>query len=182
MKLVTYTAKPKGVTLLELMTVLAIVAIISQLTLSYYPDFLANNRADNQVHKLLRTLNLSRLYAIENNTFVTICAMESSTCLKGHWQRGFSAFVDNNKSLSVDGDERVLVTFSHQHSADRLKYPRNAITFRPDGTINGFNNGTFTYCPNYKQGELAGHALSVSQTGRIRVKSTQKCLMAGSKN
>jgi len=176
MKLVTYKTKSPGTTLLEIMVILAIVAIISQLTLWFYPNFLAKNRADNQIHKILRTLNYSRIYAIENNTFVTICTMQEKVCRKGQWQRGFSAFIDSNKSLSLDNDDKILVTFSQIHNSDKLKYPRQSITFRPDGTLNGFNNGTFTYCPNYKHAELSGHALSVSQTGRVRVKSTDKCL------
>lgn len=176
MKWLTLKTNSMGTTLLDLMVALAIAAIIFQLTLTFYPSFLANNRADNQAHKLLRTLNYSRLYAIENNTFVTVCAIKENTCLIDQWQYGFSAFVDNNKSLSIDNGERVLITFSQNHNADQLKYPRDTITFRPDGTINGLNNGTFTYCPNYKQAELAGHALTVSQTGRIRLKSTSKCL------
>ena len=76
---------------------------------------------------------------------------------------------------SLDDDELLLSTFEEIHEADSLKYPRSAITFRPDGSLNGFQNGTFIYCPNSNKANLEGLALSVSQTGRIRIKSTDKC-------
>ncbi|MGB2707488.1 MAG: pilus assembly protein, partial [Pseudoalteromonas nigrifaciens] len=63
----------------------------------------------------------------------------------------------------------------HTHEFDSLEYPREALTFRPDGSLNGFQNGTFIYCPNSDKANLEGLALSVSQTGRIRIKSTDKC-------
>ncbi|MEM7148324.1 MAG: pilus assembly protein, partial [Pseudomonadota bacterium] len=31
------------------------------------------------------------------------------------------------------------------------------------------------YCPNNEKASLEGLALSISQTGRIRIKSTNKC-------
>ena len=116
-------SKNKGVTLLELMVSIAVVSVISQLSMWFYPDFLAKNRLDNHVNLLHRNINYGRLYAIENGTYVTLCA----------------------------------------------------ITFRPDGSLNGFQNGTFIYCPNSNKANLEGLALSVSQTGRIRIKSTDKC-------
>ena len=69
----------------------------------------------------------------------------------------------------------MLSTFEHTHEFDSLEYPREALTFRPDGSLNGFQNGTFIYCPNSDKANLKGLALSVSQTGRIRIKSTDKC-------
>jgi type IV fimbrial biogenesis protein FimT len=86
-----------------------------------------------------------------------------------------SLFIDNDKSTSLDDDERLISTFEHTHPSDSLEYPRDAITFRPDGSLNGFQNGTFIYCPNNEKASLEGLALSISQTGRIRIKSTNKC-------
>ncbi|GAA58885.1 hypothetical protein P20652_0744 [Pseudoalteromonas sp. BSi20652] len=167
-------SKSKGITVLELMTTLAIVSIISQLSMWYYPDFLAKNRLDNHVTLLHRTINYGRLYAIENGTYVTLCSLESGKCSKDEWEGQMSLFIDKDKSTTLDDDELLLSTFEKVHEADTLEYPRNAITFRPDGSLNGFQNGTFIYCPNNKA-NLEGLALSISQTGRIRIKSTDKC-------
>jgi len=167
--------KNKGTTLLELMISLAVVSVISQLSMWFYPDFLANNRLDNHVNLLHRNINYGRLYAIENATYVTLCTLKDNQCSKDEWAGKMSLFIDIDKSTTLDDDELLLSTFEEVHDADSLEYPRSAITFRPDGSLNGFQNGTFIYCPNNDKANLEGLALSVSQTGRIRIKSTDKC-------
>lgn len=175
MKLIISVHKNDGVTLVELLITISVIAILSQLSLWFVPDFLALNRADNQVNLLHRNINLARLYAIEHGSYVTLCALKDKQCLDGEWHTGVSLFTDNDKSTSLDNDERLISTFEHTHPSDSLEYPRTAITFRPDGSLNGFQNGTFIYCPNNEKASLEGLALSISQTGRIRIKSTNKC-------
>ena len=167
--------KNKGVTLVTLMVTVAVVSIVSQLSMWFYPDFLARNRLNNHINLLYRNINYGRLYAIENNTYVTLCALKKNNCLKDEWQGQMSLFIDRDKSTTLDVDEVLLSTFEKIHEADSLEYPRSALTFRPDGSLNGFQNGTFIYCPNSDKANLEGLALSVSQTGRIRIKSTDKC-------
>ena len=78
-------SKSKGITLLELMITLAVVSIISQISMWYYPDFLAKNRLENHVSLLHRTINYGRLYAIENATYVTLCSLDEGECSKDEW-------------------------------------------------------------------------------------------------
>lgn len=163
-----------GFTLIELMVTLIIVTIISQIALWYSSDFLAQNRLENHINLLHKHINYGRLYAIENATYVTLCGLRDNQCEPEQWHTQLSLFIDKDKSTTLDDDELVLSTFEKVHEADSLDYPRNAITFRPDGTLNGFQNGTFIYCPNNKA-NIEGLALSVSQTGRIRIKSTDEC-------
>ncbi|ALQ07581.1 MULTISPECIES: GspH/FimT family pseudopilin [Pseudoalteromonas] len=175
MRFKTRSNKILGIILIELMVALSIIAIISQLSIWFFSDFLALNRADNQVNLLHRNINYARLYAIENSTYVTLCTLKEKECVKDDWDGRISLFIDNDKSTTLNNDELLLSTFEHTHDADSLKYPRDAITFRPDGSLNGFQNGTFIYCPNSDKANLEGLALSVSQTGRIRIKSTDIC-------
>ena len=167
--------KNKGLTLIALIVTVAIVSIISQLLFWFYPDFLAKNRLNNHINLLYRNINYGRLYAIENDTYVTLCALKKSKCIKDEWQGQVSLFIDKDKSTTLDDDELLLSIFEKVNEADSLEYPRSAITFRPDGSLNGFQNGTFIYCPNSDKANLEGLALSVSQTGRVRIKSTDKC-------
>lgn len=175
MKLPLYFSTHHGTTLLELLVSLAIVAIVGQISLSYLPNFLALNRVSNQVSLLHKNINYARLYAIEKNSYVTLCALKSNKCTLDDWHNQLAIFVDNDKSTSLGDDEQLISTFEHTNEADTLTYPRDAITFRPDGTLNGFQNGTFIYCPNNEKASLEGLALSISQTGRIRIKSTNQC-------
>ena len=148
-----------GFTLIELMVAIVVFVIVAQISLWFFADFLAKNRADNQISLLPRHINFARL----------------KQCSEGEWHTGVSLFIDNDRSTSLDDDELLISTFEYTHNADTLEYPRTAITFRPDGSLNGFQNGTFVYCPNTDKASLEGLALSISQTGRIRIKSTNKC-------
>jgi type IV fimbrial biogenesis protein FimT len=175
MKLITPNTHPLGFTFLEMLITLSITMILIGVSFTFFPDFLANNRVSNQMGLLHRTINLSRLYAINNSNFVTLCSLKNNTCEKDEWVQSISAFIDNDKSKTLNNNEKIIFTFSHTHTSDSLYYPRTAITFRPDGSLNALNNGTFIYCPNYKKASLEGLAITVSQTGRVRVKSTSKC-------
>lgn len=175
MKLPICISTQCGTTLLELLVSISIMAIVSQISLSFLPNFLALNRANNQISLLHRHITYARLYAIENNSYVTLCALEANECINSNWHNQLSIFVDKDKSATLNNDDKIINIFEHTHNADTLEYPRNAITFRPDGTLNGFQNGTFVYCPNSEESALEGVALSVSQTGRIRIRSTDKC-------
>ena len=85
MKLIISAHKNGGVTLLELLVTISVIAILSQLSLWFFPDFLALNRADNQINLLHRNINYARLYAIENNSYVTLCALKNNECLEDDW-------------------------------------------------------------------------------------------------
>jgi len=163
----------RGMTLIELMIAIAIVLITSQISMSFLPDLLARNRIDNKINLLYRYINSARLYAIEKQTYVSICALKNNQCVEGEWHNQLSLFIDPNKSASMDSDDVLLSTFNSIPITDTLQYPRIAITFQPDGSLNGLQNGTFTYCSN--RSNIEGRALSVSQVGRIRIKSTTQC-------
>ncbi|HCP97775.1 MAG TPA: pilus assembly protein [Pseudoalteromonas sp.] len=175
MRLNTGCHPHSGFTLIELMVAIVVFVIVAQISLWFFADFLAKNRADNQISLLHRNINFARLYAIEHDSYVTLCALKDKQCSEGEWHTGVSLFIDNDRSTSLDDDELLISTFEYTHNADTLEYPRTAITFRPDGSLNGFQNGTFVYCPNSDKASLEGLALSISQTGRIRIKSTNKC-------
>lgn len=175
MKLKTGFHQQSGFTLIELMVAITIFVIVAQISVWFFADFLAKNRANNQISLLHRNINFARLYAIEHDSYVTLCALKDKECLEDEWHNGVSLFIDNDRSTSLTNDELIISTFEYSHEADTLEYPRTAITFRPDGSLNGFQNGTFVYCPNSDDSSLEGLALTISQTGRIRIKSTNKC-------
>ena len=55
--------------------------------------------------------------------------------------------------------------------SDSLTYPRNAITYRADASIAGFQSGSFVYCIKDKP-EILGKRITVSQAGRYRTRDT----------
>ncbi|MEM5550022.1 pilus assembly protein [Pseudoalteromonas sp. NEC-BIFX-2020_002] len=164
-----------GTSLIEMMTTLALLAIICHLALFHFQPLLVKNRLDNHTAKVNRALGLSRLNAIAYNSNITLCGLANNKCDQQLWHKEITVFTDSNDIGVLDGTDTALFTIESTHQQDMLTYPRRSVTFRNDGTPMGFNNGTFIFCPEYKKANLDGLAISVSYTGRIRTKDTKKC-------
>ena len=165
----------KGTTLVETMVALSIMSVMCHFILFNYQPLLINNRLDNHIAKVNRAINLSRLNAISYSANVTLCALKNNQCYNDNWHKQLTVFTDTNELGVFDGNDQTLFYIEPTHPQDMLTYPRPFITFRYDGTPMGLHNGTFTYCPAYKEASFAGLAISISYTGRPKVKSTSKC-------
>ena len=169
------TAPHLGTTLIETMVILCILSIIGHFALFNYQPLLVNNRLENHTHKLNRAIGLARLNAMSRSANITLCALKNNQCNKDSWNKQLTVFTDH-KDLGVfnDGDT-ALFHIESTHQQDMLTYPRPFVTFRFDGTPKGFHNGTFIYCPEYKKASHPGLAISISYTGRTKIKNTMKC-------
>lgn len=164
-----------GTTLIESMVVLSILSLLLHFVLFEFQPMLAKNRLDNHTHLLKRTLGIGRHNAMQFNSYTTVCALVNNRCSQQGWHKTISVFIDSGEIGVLDNNDRVIYEIEQINHQDMLTYPRRSVTFRPDGTPMGFNNGTFVYCPEYKRASLTGLAISVSYTGRTRLKQTDKC-------
>ncbi|CAM3815717.1 MULTISPECIES: GspH/FimT family pseudopilin [Pseudoalteromonas] len=175
MRKTTLSSPHSGTTLIEIMVIVSILAILANLALFHLHPFFAQIRLENYGHLIKRTLSLARTNAISLNSQITVCSLASSVCDSSRWHQGLTVFVDKDEvGVFGDNDTVILVTEAINES-DMLTYPRDAVTYRPDGTPRGFDNGTFVYCAEYKSAELAGIAISVSTTGKTTLKDTEQC-------
>ncbi|WP_404340659.1 GspH/FimT family pseudopilin [Pseudoalteromonas mariniglutinosa] len=172
-----YCLFQQGATLIESMVVIAIISVLLHFALFEFKPLLAKNRLDNHTHLLKRTLGISRYNAMQFNSYTTVCALVNNRCQQQHWHKAISVFIDHDEIGVFDDNDRIIYEIEQVNHHDMLTYPRPSVTFRPDGTPLGFNNGTFIYCPEYKKASLTGLAISVSYTGRTRLKQTKKCQM-----
>lgn len=165
-----------GTSLLEVMVTLSIISILSSLALFNYQPMIVNNRLDNHITKINRAISFTRLKAILHSENVTLCRLKNNQCISQSWHQKLTVFTDNNEVGTLDGKDRVLLHVDSTHQQDMLTYPRTFVTFRNDGTPMGFHNGTFVYCPEYEKANHSGLAISISYTGRTKVKDTDRCL------
>lgn len=98
-----YTA---GMTMVELLTVMAIVAILIGIATPSYRYITTVNRISSEVNGLLGDMQLARIEAIKQGSPVTVCASsDGATCLGGTsttWTRGWIVFSDLNGNGLVD--------------------------------------------------------------------------------
>ncbi|MDE3273482.1 GspH/FimT family pseudopilin [Pseudoalteromonas sp. G4] len=162
-----------GFTLVEILAVFLLLGVLSTIVLPNLSRLLAQNNLDNAISKIFKSLSLARGYAVTHSTNITVCPLISGSC-SDDWQSDIYTFEDNNANLSLDDEEYVVSIIERINPRNELSYPRNAITYRADGSIKFMQSGSFLYC-HHSYLDLKGNQITVSQVGRVRVRDSNKC-------
>lgn len=161
-----------GFTLLELMVSITILSILASIANASYGPMLAKNRQDNKLSILKTNLAYARNSAVSYNQAMTLCPMKGAQCTNS-WHDKIYLFTDANANQFLDDTDTIIFMIEAVPDSDSLTYPRHAITYRPDGSIAGFQSGSFIYCLK-EYPEIMGKRLTISQAGRYRIRDV-KC-------
>ena len=163
-----------GITLIELITVIAIMATTLGIGIPGVFAMLQTNRMASAINTLSASFALARSEAITRNQEIVICkSQDGILCTRnGGWEQGWIIFEDIDGSESRDEEERLLriqaalpasikISFSAFRSTRYVHYWASGTTKM---------NGTFTFCPqNHPQ---QAKALILSKVGRLRTSTT----------
>jgi len=103
-----------GVTLIELMVVLAISAILLAVGVPMFSTFVDRNRVAAEVNELIAGLALARSEALARRGRVGMCASANPTapgasCAAGAWSTGWIVYVDNGATIGTrDASEEII--------------------------------------------------------------------------
>lgn len=150
--------KSLGYTLIELMSMLAVVTILVSVGLPMLNVFFDSNRMVSNTNDLVAGLNIARSEAIKQQSRVTLCqSSDNASCTgSGQWEDGWIVFQDPNGNATVDGGERILrlnaavdgpVTI---RSNDVSNLIASSVSFSsrglPKALNGGAQSGTFRIC------------------------------------
>lgn len=162
----------RGVTLIELLITVAVLAIILAIGVPPMQGFIASSRVRGATQDLYSALQTARIEAIRRGVRITVCKANASlsNCDNaGQWHAGWILFVDRTpgSAPSVDSTDTILLTQP---------------AFAPDIRIlgNGGTTGTATYvsfAPDGTSRQLNGAPLA----GTLRVCSTSSALANGNR-
>jgi type IV fimbrial biogenesis protein FimT len=166
-----------GITVIEVMIVVAILAVLVALAAPNLSELFIRNRLDTAANDFTTALNLARSEAIRRGVPVTI--RRSSTTAQ-EWTQGWEVFVDaNGNSLRDAGEEliRVRQPLTQPLTLRSGQAVVAALPFTADGRLKvqllnqPGHRGTFILC--YDNARVQGNqsrsrAVLVSATGLIR--------------
>jgi type IV fimbrial biogenesis protein FimT len=137
-----------GVTLIELLAVIAIVAILLTIGIPSYQYISTSYRISSEANGLLGDLQFARGEAIKEGQTVTACiSTNGSTCAAAPngWHQGWIVFSDvgDNQTATTTGDT-VLRVQSAFTGTDTFEGGVNSVTFSRDGFALGLPNGGVT--------------------------------------
>jgi type IV fimbrial biogenesis protein FimT len=152
----------RGVTLLELLLVIAIVGILGAAGFAAVPrDRFAVNQA---AEGLARSFNLARLEAVRRNEFVGLY-LESAAA-----GNGYALFVDANGNGQYDAGEQIIKRVRFAGGAVKIASvgasPTRSLVFDPRGMTFGIFTGTVEFA---NLSTSYSRKVIVSQQGRARL-------------
>jgi type IV fimbrial biogenesis protein FimT len=136
-----------GVTLTELVVVIAIVGILFGIGAPSYRYVTNSNRMSSEVNALLGDMQYTRSQALREGRRVVICISSNGTSCAGGttntWQSGWLVFSDVNSDGAVSGTESVLRVQTAFSGTDVFKDSAGILTqvsFNREGFAIGMPN------------------------------------------
>ena len=164
----------RGVTVMELLITISIIAITLSLAIPGYSSLLHKNDIRAASDLLQTTLNVARIEAVKRRQAIRVCpSADSATCRDdGDWSGGWLVFEDVNTNGEPDAPELVQMIDSLEHgvaievSANIGEY----LQFEPTGIASGNAGfgGEFRIC--HENSNAYSRLLGVSAAGQVRLK------------
>ncbi|MEO7129209.1 MAG: GspH/FimT family pseudopilin [Rhodoferax sp.] len=137
-----------GMTLLELLTVLAVAAVLLTIAVPSFVSLTQTNRVAGEINALSGDLQFARAEAIKEGVPVSICASSNGTSCLGAttstWNTGWIVFSDANGNQAVDTGDLVLRkqipwkstdTFTTTSSIGAVSYSRDGFAMGLPGAV-----------------------------------------------
>ncbi|ADU40057.1 GspH/FimT family pseudopilin [Variovorax paradoxus] len=174
--------RQRGLTAIELLVTLAILAILIGLAAPSMTRFIVQWRASNTVNALTGSLRIARTEAIARARPVVVCRVASNTsttCLSTASTTGFASgwivFVNNDRDASFDysatADELLLRQEAPAGIAKIVPTNASRFVFLPNGLLNGTATAINIEATGFSSASAtpwARKGLCITKPGRVR--------------
>ncbi|HZF98644.1 MAG TPA: GspH/FimT family pseudopilin [Pseudoxanthomonas sp.] len=164
--------KVTGFTLLELMVIIAILAILITLALPSFQSTLRSNRVATTSNELLASLSLARSEGIRSTRGGGVCTSPDGATCGGSWNDGWLVWTESNGNGIFDGVDTVA-RFSAGRPQLQLTGTGNAIAFDGRGRrMPGSSGDAIGIAP--KGANEPARCIQIAVTGQVRM-NKQAC-------
>jgi type IV fimbrial biogenesis protein FimT len=163
----------RGVTLLELLIAITIVALVAAIGVPSFSNFVDNQNRLSGTNELAYTLSLARSEALKRAEFVTVCrSTDLSACAGagGDWTTGWIVFANTSSANAATREAGEPILYSYSAVPDDVDFVTDdlaagLLTYQPSGDLG--IDATWTWCDDRGAGDA--RAVNVDQAGRARV-------------
>lgn len=157
-----------GVTLMEMLTSVTIIAILGALAAPSFSTLMYDTGRTAAVNEFFHAVFLARSEAIRRGKVVSLCkSTDRETCAhRAEWTAGWIVFVNSDGDELPERDPAEPLLAAHEGwKQGQITSNRLAYSFRP--YTQGVVNGTIVFCD--ARGSAHARAIIISHTGRPRV-------------
>jgi type IV fimbrial biogenesis protein FimT len=166
----------RGVTVVELMVALSILAVLLTVGIPSYANLLHKNRISQTSGLLHVSLHMARGEAIKRRRPVQVCpSADGASCRNdGDWSEGWVVFADTNGNNTPDAGEvvRLVDMLSEGITVRASETVEDYLRFEPTGMVMGSGgaSGNFKIC--HLEHDVHSNMLHVMPAGQVRLQQT----------
>ena len=156
--------KNSGGLLLELVLLVAVLALLSSLAAANYQQTQAYLGGRQAANSIISLLTMTRQQALARGRVFTVCNLSAERC-QNTPSNSLSVFVDDGQSGELDGADSVIAHYELPNKFFTIVPVRRYSSFRANGSV---NQPTSYYLCHSRQWSW-GQRLVISKPGRVRL-------------
>ena len=156
-----------GFTIIELMTAVALLAVLVVIGVPAFNSTISSNEAVAKSNSFLSALKLARTEATKRRQNIIVCASNNQTdCVSNNWSDGWIVFVDADNDSLFDAGETIIDTYDLPagFTITRAAAGPDQIQFAATGLSDSSLAQTFTVC---KTNTTNGRIFTVDRSGLV---------------
>ena len=158
----------KGLSLLEMLISLAIVAIVVTAVSPSIQSILIKNKIVSEINELSATIQFARSHAIDQQISTVVCPSSDFSACSADWNDPKIVFVDSDNNGARGVNEELWASTGAISENNVLTGPNNPLFFTASGET--LANAVLLLCHDSQQAEYA-RSLTIALQGRVKVSS-----------